>query len=172
MLTLRRDHFLRSRDLTAYKELRTAAEAVGGWTATRAWALDQLRPKADSPHPTAASYYHSVFIDVLLWEGDNDAAWTAAHRYAASAAQWSRLAGLRKPAHPEDAIGVYQRMITQNLVNGGGGYAEAADLAVRIRALYTRIDATEQATAHLTGLRSAHKRKRNFMAELDRRGLP
>jgi uncharacterized Zn finger protein len=175
VLTLRRDHFVHSRNLPAYKVLRTAAEAVDDWAATRAWALDQLRPKAGSPHPTVTTYYHNVLIDVLLWEDDSDAAWAAAHQYSATAAQWSRLAGLREPSHPEDAIGVYQRLITQKVASGGGEYGEAADLAVRVRTLYARIGApgaTEQGTAYLTGLRAAHKRKRNFMAELDRRGLP
>lgn len=175
VLALRRNHFLRARDLPAYQALRTAAEAADDWPETRAWALDQLRPKGDHPHPTVRTYYHNVLVDVLLWEGDSDAAWTAAQQHSATDAQWSRLAGLREATHPEDAIGVYQRLITQKVDSGGGEYGAAADLAVRVQALYARIDAPDAAeleTTYLTGLRAAHKRKRNFMAELNRRGLP
>lgn len=73
-LTLRPDHFLRARDLPAYRALRTAAEAVDDWPDTRAWALEQLRPADDNPHPTVRTYYYNVLIDVLLREGDSDAA--------------------------------------------------------------------------------------------------
>lgn len=175
VLALRRDQFLQTRDLIGYRTLRTAAEAVDDWPDTRAWALDQLRPKDETPHPTVGRYYYNVLIDILLWEGDVEAAWAAAQQHSATAGQWLRLAGIRESTHPEDAIAVYRRIIDQQVGNGGGDYGEAADLAVRVRNLYTRVDgpdAPERATAYLTGLRTTHKRKRNFMKELDRRGLP
>jgi len=176
VLKLRRERFQRTRSLAAYQSLRAAAEVVDDWPATRAWALDLLRPAGNNARRALPAWYGNVLVDVLLWEGETEAAWAAAHEYAATDPQWLRLAEARGETHPDDAIPIYQRIIEKKVeARNNQSYAEAADLAVLVRALYARLDepdASAQATAYLTGLRAAHKPKRNFIAELNRRGLP
>lgn len=175
VLTLRREQLQRTRSLAAYQALRAAAEAVDDWPDTRAWALDLLRPAGNAASPALLTWHGNILVDVLLWEGETEAAWTAAHEHATTDSQWLRLAEARGTTHPQDAIPVYQRIIEKRAeARNNQSYAEAADLAVRVKDLYAKLDdpdASEQATAYLTRLRTAHKPKRNFIAELNQRGL-
>ena len=224
VLALRRDHFRRRPAVETYRTLRDAALAAGdaAWPDTRAWALALVRPAAsrsaaDRPAAGQGRYggsggygnqdwygnhgWHggTLLVDLLLSEGATEEAWQAAQQHGAAGPQWLRVAQLRGTTHPRDAITVYQRQI-EGLVNqrNNQSYAEAADLGVRVRALYARIrelgengkvsqdgeisqdgkgrrvdEGTVQAeeSAYFAQLRAAHKPKRNFMAELTRRGL-
>ena len=173
--TLRRQHFQRSRSVAAYRALREAALAVDDWPQTRRWALDLLRPAPTGPRAAPAWYAGNVLIDVLLWEGAAEESWAAAQQHGATDAQWPRLAETRAATHPDDAIGVYQKLIERQVeLRNNQAYAQAADLAVRVKTLYDQLespDAAEQAAAYLASLRASHKPKRNFMAELNRRNL-
>ncbi|HET8662660.1 MAG TPA: SWIM zinc finger family protein [Micromonosporaceae bacterium] len=176
VLRLRREQLQRTRSVAAYQALRAAAEVVDDWPATRVWALDLLRPAGNAARGALPAWYGNVLVDVLLWEGETEAAWAAAHEHAATDPQWLRLAEARGSTHPQDAIPVYQRIIEKKVeARNNQSYAEAADLAVRVKALYATLDepdASGQVTAYLARLRAAHKPKRNFIAELNRRGLP
>lgn len=173
--TLRRQHFQRSRSVATYRALREAALAVNDWPDTRRWALDLLHPTTTAPRAAPARYAGNLLVDVLLWEGAAEESWAAAQRHGATDPQWLRLAETRAATHPRDAISVYQKLIERQVeLRNNQSYAQAADLAVRVKTLYGRLDepnAAEQAHAFLAGLRASHKPKRNFMAELNRRNL-
>lgn len=70
-----------------YQLLREYAEADGSWARWRHRALDELRqqPPLATPPPRTKGYSwpgpsgHSVLVNVLLWEGDVQAAWETAH---------------------------------------------------------------------------------------------
>jgi len=82
------------------------------------------------------------------------------------------LAEQRATTDPDDAIGVYQRLAESAIGQGTkAAYQEAAGLAERIGDLYRRADRPGAFQAWLDGLRARHRRKRNLVAELDRRGL-
>ncbi|MGI5493617.1 hypothetical protein [Microtetraspora malaysiensis] len=82
-----------------------------------------------------------------------------------------RLARLRAETHPAEAIPVYERLTESKIsLMKTDAYAEAAGLAVQIMKLYDRLG-REAGRAYVERLRTTHKRKRNFMAELQRRGL-
>ncbi len=82
------------------------------------------------------------------------------------------LAEQRASTDPDDAIGVYQRLAESAIGQGTkAAYQEAAGLAERIGDLYRRADRPGAFQAWLDGLRARHRRKRNLVAELDRRGL-
>jgi uncharacterized Zn finger protein len=160
VLALRRTHFERTRRLGTYQSLRDAALAVDDWPATREWALAQLRTD------------RHVLVDVLLWEESTEEAWAAAQRYGAGAAQWLRLAHARAANHPADSIGVYRRLAEEKVeLRDNQAYEEAAELVVRVKALYQRLGQDDQLASYLAELRRSHKPKRNFMAALTRHGL-
>jgi hypothetical protein len=174
VLALRRTEFERHRALDVYQALRGAAMAVDEWAAVRDWALGLLRSDSNGVARSgyAAGEASQVLIEVLLWEGATEEAWAVAAAAGARRDQWLRLAESRSATHPGDAIPVYERLIEEKVaVRKNHAYAEAADLAVRVRELYRRLGSTEDAARFLWRLRAAHKPKRNFMAELKRRGL-
>ncbi|WP_067136355.1 SWIM zinc finger family protein [Microtetraspora malaysiensis] len=86
--------------------------------------------------------------------------------------QWLRLARSRAESHPADAIPVYERLAESKIsLMKNDAYAEAAGLAVQITKLYDRLGREADGRAYGERLRTTHKRKRNFMAELQRRAL-
>ncbi|MGH3997588.1 MAG: DUF6880 family protein, partial [Pseudonocardiaceae bacterium] len=100
-----------------YQLLREYAEADDSWERWRDRALDELRrqpPLATPPPPTKGYAWpgprgHSVLVNVLLGEGDVQAAWEAAHHGGCVEGVWLALARQRAPQHPRDAIPVLCR---------------------------------------------------------------
>ncbi|WP_143590544.1 SWIM zinc finger family protein [Thermoactinospora rubra] len=167
-LALRRAQFERERSLAAYQELHALAPPYR-WPELRAWALDLLRRDAADPRRVPAG---SPLVEVLLWENAAEEAWQAATESGAADSQWARLARLRAATHPAEAIPIYQRLAEAKiLVMKREAYAEAADFAAQVKTLCERLGRGDDARAYLTRLRTAHRRKRNLMAEFDRRGL-
>ncbi|WP_182907551.1 SWIM zinc finger domain-containing protein [Microbispora sp. H13382] len=171
-LALRRAQFERDRSLTVYQVLHAAA-TPDHWPELRAWALELLRQDASTARRGPSAWQPpSMLVDVLLWENSNEEAWQAAVEFGAVDGQWSRLARLRAEAHPADAIPVYERLADSKIsLMKNDAYAEAADLVAHITKLYDRLGREADGRAYVERLRITHKRKRNFMAELQRRGL-
>src|SRR6185437_4787607 len=112
-VAVRRDVFAAVREQQAYERLKEAAKQAGTWPADREWALDLLRADAQaarSGRPGIRLWSGPVLIDVLMSEGEIDAAWEAAQGVA-SEAQWLKLADRAAPTRPADALAVYLRQI-------------------------------------------------------------
>ncbi|MEU7913232.1 hypothetical protein [Microbispora bryophytorum] len=171
-LALRRAQFERDRSLAVYQALHAAA-TPDRWPELRAWALGLLRYDASTArHGLPGWQSPSMLVDVLLWENSNEEAWQAAVEFGAVDGQWLRLARLRAETHPAEAIPVYERLAESEIsLMKNDAYAEAAGLAVQIKKLYDRLGCEADGRAYVERLRNTHKRKRNFMAELKRRGL-
>jgi len=163
--------------LESYRELATDAKALGEWEERRRSALSLLgRPEPDPPgavrHPSLRGRGCSELVRVLIWEDDVDAAWQAANEGGCTPDLWLRLADLRRPEHPEDALGVYRRHV-ENVIAGKDkrAYAEAARLIDEtMRALFAESGRSEDFDAYVEEVRTAHKPKRNLMkamAELE-----
>src|SRR5262249_21184137 len=114
-VTVRRERFRAAPGVAAYQKLRDAAERAGSWQPTKQWALGLLRAEAarlrHPRHPGSQPVWPgladgAVLIDVLIADGDIDAAWEAAEGLA-SEAQWQRLADLMLETRPQDALAVY-----------------------------------------------------------------
>jgi uncharacterized Zn finger protein len=65
----------------------------------------------------------------------------------------------------------WQYLRIANLQGTRDAYREAATLTERIRHLHQRAGMPEAFPAWLDGLKAQHRRKRNLLAELSRRGL-
>ncbi|GAA1070118.1 MULTISPECIES: SWIM zinc finger family protein [Kitasatospora] len=169
---LRHERFRASRSLDAYRKLREASSAAGTWDGDRAAALDLLR--ADAGQRPDGGWHRnggSVLIDVLIDDGDLDAAWEAAPGRAGTR-QWLTLADHVRDTRPADALMVYLRAIEPlRQITGDANYQEIARLLLKARACH-RVLGTEPAFAdYLTALRADQKRKRNLLKVLDRHGL-
>lgn len=116
---------------------------------------------------------HSTLVEVLLWEGEPDAAWQAAADGGCCDELWLRLARIRGATHPADAIPVLLAAADQAIGHKKrGSYRVAASLLAEACTLFTRCDRAADFESHLAALRAAHKPKRALREELDRAGLP
>jgi hypothetical protein len=169
-LAVRRDAFAAGRDVRTYEQLRVAAERAGAWPATRSWALDLLRADADALRSDQRGLRlarEPVLIDVLVAEGEGDAAWEAAAGIA-SDDQWRRVARLVESTRPADALSVYQRQIEPlKRETGDRAYERMAVLLLRVRACHSRLGTEGAFNSYLRALRADQKRKPKLMSVLD-----
>jgi uncharacterized Zn finger protein len=165
---LRREIFERDPTEATYRALRATSLATGRWPEIRDQALEVLRARA----AREGGYANATLVRVLLDEQRHHEAWAAAQQGGCTDDLWLALAERRAASHPGDAIGVYRRLAETAAGQGTkDAYREAATFSERIRELHQRAGTPEAFPSWLEGLKARHKRKRNLMAELDRRGL-
>ena len=164
-----------------YQRLRKYGEADGSWRRWRERALEELRqqPRLATPPPPTKGYEwprpmgHSVLVNVLLWEGDVQAAWEAAHDGGCVEGVWLTVARQRAQEHPRDAILVFCRQVEAAVaVTKREGYEQAVSLLTEVSGCYERVGASAEFAEYVRSLRAAHRRKRNFIASLDAARLP
>jgi hypothetical protein len=175
-VTVRREQFSAAPSVAAYQKLRDVAERAGDWQPTRQWALSVLRADAGrrprprrpgSPPAWQGSAHGAVLTDVLIADGDIDAAWESAEGVA-SDAQWQRLADLVLETRPADALAVYLRLIeTLKRQTGDGVYERIAQLLVAARVCHDRLGTSPSFDAYVRRLREDQKRKRRLIRILD-----
>lgn len=93
---MRRDQHRRMPSPSTYKLLRDATEACGSWASEREMARAALDPAG--------------LVDVLLADGEPDAAWdvvVGTPEWEPRERQWVLLAEVREASHPADALAVY-----------------------------------------------------------------
>ncbi|MEU5976197.1 SWIM zinc finger family protein [Streptomyces sp. NPDC047315] len=167
-VALRRDHFAARRTLLTYRQLRAAARAADRWPTERAAALDLLRADAEQRAARGAP----VLVDVLLDDGDGDAAWRAAADFGAYDHQWLALADQSRAARPSDALAVYRRLAAPLAGQVGNDvYERLVSLLLSIRDCHRHLESPDEYAAYVTELRTAQKRKRNLMRLMDEHGL-
>ncbi|MGH3588365.1 MAG: SWIM zinc finger family protein, partial [Pseudonocardia sp.] len=126
-----------------------------------------------SPLPRMRPAGHSTLVEVLLWEGDTEAAWQAATAGGCRDELWLRVARERAATHPADAIPILLAAADQAISHKNrGSYQVAARLLVEANSLFRRCDRQEDFESRLRALRAAHNPKRALREELDRAGLP
>ncbi|HET9894979.1 MAG TPA: hypothetical protein VFQ44_08585 [Streptosporangiaceae bacterium] len=170
-LTVRREVFAAAPDLASFQRLRDAAERATAWPDTRVWALGLLRSnaeKARSRHRgTVVSQLPAPLVDILIAEGEIDAAWDAAAGIATEA-QWLRLADLLADTRPADALAVYLRQVDQlRNETGDRAYERIARLLIGARACHRGLGTETAFRSYLRSFRLTHKRKRKLIGILD-----
>jgi uncharacterized Zn finger protein len=173
---VRREQFSAAPGVAAYQKLRDVAERAGNWQPTKQWALSVLRadaarrprPRRPGTQPAWPGWAHgAVLIDVLIADGDIDAAWESAEGLA-SDAQWQRLADLVLESRPADALATYRRLIeTLKQQTGDGVYERIAQLLAAARACHVRLGTSAAFDGYLRSLREDQKRKRRLIRILD-----
>ncbi|MCZ0983065.1 SWIM zinc finger family protein [Streptomyces diastatochromogenes] len=167
-LRLRRDHFAARRTLLTYQQLRTAATAAARWPTEREKALALLHTDAERADTRGSQ----LLVDILLDDGDIDAAWQTADEHGAHDSQWLTLANQSRPTRPADALNVYLRLATPlTHKTGTPTYEQLVNLLLNIRDCHHHLGTPDHFTTYLTDLRTAQKRKRNLMRLMDEYGL-
>ncbi len=148
-LELSRRLFWNRTSESAYEDLKSTAQALGQWDTVRAEIHDRLREQGD----------YALLTRLHLANDDVDAALdTVKHT---SFSSWSSIstplsltvAEAAEDDHPKDAIRIYTDR-AEHLIDerGRSNYADAADLLVRVRALYDRLNDTDAWDAYIDQL--------------------
>lgn len=169
-VAVRRDGFRAHRSLAAYRLLREAARAEGGWEREREAAVKLLHQEAQGQQ--SGWYGGHVLLDALLDDDDLEAAWQAAQDGLATDAQWLTLADRIREDRPADALEVYLRLVEpRKQVTGDANYEQIIQLLLGARACHQRLGTQKRFTDYVAALRTEQKRKRNLMKLLGQHGL-
>jgi tetratricopeptide (TPR) repeat protein len=153
-----------------YNDLRRTAERTGHWPGLRDKAIGRLR---------AAAIAQQAFVDhligVLVDDGELSEAWQAAldHADDVSEARLHMLVDLRQPAHPQDVIEPWQRLIERRLdvSTDKYRYSKVIKMLQRLRDAYQASGDAVGFETYLGRLRDRHKRKSSFITKLDHANL-
>jgi hypothetical protein len=169
--------------LEPYQRLHRHAQADNSWPERRDKALAVLRaqprsqPRAvGSSKPPVGPYRpigHSTLVHVLLWEGNIEAAWRAAHDGGCAEGLWPVLARRRAEQHPADAIPVLRRHVDEVIASGKrDAYERAAGLIMELGTYHDRLGTSAEFADYVRTVRQANSRRSNLLAALDRAALP
>lgn len=160
VLRLRREQHHRMPSSSTYGLLRAASETCGVWETERPGARVVL-----------AEHDLGGFVDVLLADGEPDAAWQMPGEHPGwepGAQRWMRLAEAREPSAPGDALDVYLRLADVELeTTGRASYVRAVAILENGARAANAADRQGEFAEHLTALREAHRRRPTFIKILD-----
>ncbi|MER6466702.1 DUF6880 family protein [Streptomyces sp. NPDC001228] len=167
-LAVRRTRFRAHGSLSSYRSLRSAARVCGRWEEERDAALELLRGNG---HHGGFGRSSRLLVDVLLDEGEVDAAWEAAAGHADDR-QLRTLADRMRDQRPADALAVYLRLLEPlKQSTKDEAYQEITRLLRSIRACHHRLGTPDEFSRHMAALRTELKRKRKLMQLLDTNDL-
>jgi len=111
---------------------------------------------------------HSDLVEIYIWEGDVETAWTEAKNGGCYGDLWLRLAEARAKDNPEDAIAVYSEQLKPALQWAQqSAYEQAVQILHKIRQLMMRIGKQSEFVALVESIRTQYKARRNFIKLLD-----
>ena len=143
--------------------LARASRPDTGTEATPAAAFGAFPPAV----PAAAV----ALVDILLFEGEADAAWEAARAYGCRAEMWLTLARAREKPHPLEAMEVYESAALAIIDRKDAKqYQSAVDLMERVRRLADTAGEPGRFASLLERVRTEHRAKRKLKALLDAQG--
>ena len=151
--------------VTTYLELRTAAEANGDWARRRPSALERLR---------GADRFggRGPVVRAQLAEGDLAGAWADAREGGCDEGTWLELADASQERRPDEAIGVYRRLVEISLERADDtGYKRVVDVLERFRATLEQHGRADELGPEVSRIRERYKRRTRLLTRLDRAGL-
>ncbi len=161
---LRRSQHERMPSSTTYGFLRAAAEATGEWAVLRTGAREVLGARDPGG-----------LVDVLLDDGEPDAAWvlaTAEPAWEVGEHRWKRLAEARAASHPADAMAVWFRLVDEVLVTADKrAYQAAVRYLKAAKKAAAAAEAMVEFEVRVAGLRETHRRRPSLIARLDKAGF-
>jgi uncharacterized Zn finger protein len=166
--------FRESPGLQSYKRLEELARAAEDWEDWRGQALAHVRKtlagKAGKPANAATPVHswrfqrqdRSLLVEILLYEGKAEEAWTEAQAGGCGDSLWLRLAEQREKQHPDDAKAIYLRLGEQAIRLASGNYDDGVALLERAAAAAHAIDKSEEFAVELDQILKKYKAKRNL----------
>lgn len=153
-----------------YLRLHAVAARIGNWPALREKALARIETESQRHARMYQSQRpdHSLRVEIALWEGELDLAWSLIQQGGCERHLLLALAGKLEAGRADDAISLYQRVIPPLVEETHNrAYAEAADLLRRVGRLLRERGRAPDFVDYLLDLRARYKAKRNFMKLLD-----
>ena len=165
MAVLRAD-FVRRPSVSTYRVLLDFAAGIDRADAERTWAMGHARQLAYDPHAAGA-----VLVQLLLSEGDVDAAWQAADRYGPGWA-WRELADRGAEARPVEAADLYRPQLQNDLRHPDTRlYPGIAATLATMAELYERGGRSADFAAFIAQIRQDYGRRPSLMKALDAKRL-
>ncbi|MDP9094532.1 MAG: hypothetical protein M3N95_16730 [Actinomycetota bacterium] len=154
-----------------YQRLAEHARRAGLWQERHERALALLRERIASKTPARYGPDNSTLVAVLLLDGNSEQAWIEAQAGGCRRDQWLELARLREAEHPEDALPIWREEVDREIgAMNNQSYANAVATIERVRRLMSAAGRGDQFALYVTGVREAHRRKRNLMKLFAERG--
>jgi uncharacterized Zn finger protein len=168
----------------AYRWLHAQATRAGSWQVWRPKALDRLRQEvaariqaegAQARSRGARPHWlpgidGSSLVEVFLFEGDGERAWTEARTHGCSIQLWLDLARRREAAHPQDAIPIFQDQVERLIGQmNSKSYHETVQLMTHIGKLMRQMAQPDAVGPYVAAVRARHRPKRNLVTLLDAR---
>ena len=165
--------------LEQYRQLKQHANRCKQWSHWRKQALDhllELLKNKPAKIRTSGNFYlsyafgpRSVLVEIHLWENNMDAAWELAQGGDLHEKLWLKLADKRAKQHPDDAIKIYRNQIESAVSKTNKkAYSVAVHYLKKIRTLMTQSGREKAFSSYLNTLRTTHKRKRSFIAMIEK----
>jgi hypothetical protein len=162
-----RADFIRQPSVENYRVLIDFATRVDRVDTERTWAFDHARQLAASDRVAAGA----VLVQLLLSEGDVDAAWQAADRYGPGWA-WRELADRGAQARPVAAADLYRPQLEQDLRYPNSKlYPDIAATLATMADLYERGGRSADFASFIAQIRQDYGRRPSLMKALDAKGL-
>ncbi|MHB1823564.1 MAG: SWIM zinc finger family protein [Acidimicrobiales bacterium] len=170
---------------STYERLFAQGTRAGTWDTWRPRALECLRKDVTGrmkaartkggSGPGLARYGlapdASDLVQVFLFEGDVDQAWTEAKAAGCSWRLWLDLARRREAAHPLDAIPIFEDEVERLVAaKNNDAYRQAVETMAHVEELMRAAAQPDAFGSYAAGVRARHKPKRNLMKLLDARG--
>jgi uncharacterized Zn finger protein len=163
-----------------YRLLAEQAKRADLWRAWHDKALELLRFRIEqsarkrardrAPHQVMWAPESSTLVEVLLFDGDEEAAWAQATAAGCRRDLWLELARLREREHPLDAIPIWQGEVERHITaKNNQAYAEAVELIARVGRLMEAAGRAADFAPYVASVRASHKPKRNLMKLFDER---
>lgn len=167
--------FTASPCLPTYQKLKTEAERGQKWSEWRERSIAHIQQQIKQAQKATAQSIswkfrdRSLLVEILLWEGDIDAAWQEAKQGKCSKQLWLKLADERQKDHPEDALSIYLQEIEPLIQQtNNSAYAQAIEFVKKAKKTMLKMGLRSQFEEYTHHLQTAYKNKRNFMKLLDR----
>jgi hypothetical protein len=165
-----RTEFERRPSGATYQALLTAARRCRADSRLGGWAVEVLHDRVAREPALAAT-----LVEILLAEGLVEQAWQVGLDHADRLPERQRvqLLDARQATHPADVIGPYRTLVAAHILDSADKrrYQRAIALLPRLRAAHQALDDAEGFTAYVAHLRTEHKRRPTFCAQLEAAGL-
>lgn len=164
LLDLRREHHDQMASASTYASLRHAAIVNNAWP-----------EEVESARSVLGARDRGALIDVLLADGEVDAAWqlaTSDDSWYAGDKRWAVLAEAREPTNPAASVGAYMRLVESELRTADkNAYRAAVGHLKRARRAAIAAELSADLDGYIASLREVHRRRPTLIQMLDKAGL-